>query len=410
MTGDDAMARPTPTPAPKGRRTARHIVITVVKVVIAVIAVDFLLTFIRGVDWDQITAALGRLTATQIAALLALVAIRQTDNAAPMALFVPGLGLRHAVTGDLSAILVSTVAPPPTDTVVRFSMFRSWNIDVADGAVGVSLNTVTYYAVRFAAPVLGFLLLLAAEGYDATYAAVAVISGLVAVAIALTLILVVRADRFAAAVGRLGGRIAHRFRPDQVDPEHWADVMVRFRSSAAHTLRTRWAWAMLTMLGLLVVDAVFLTATMRFMGLSSAELTFAEILAGYLCAYPLTALPFAGIGVLDAALIALYTERGASDEATVIAALLVWRLATVLLPLLLGMVAYAMWRRANPAEADPTGLATPATDASRKVAAPYCRHRRNQQAQTPDSWSVSPRPRARAQHPAPRSVERPPGR
>jgi uncharacterized membrane protein YbhN (UPF0104 family) len=329
----------------------RRALVMLVKIVIAVVACRFLLSFIRGVNWEQIGAALSQLTATQVAALLVLVAIRQTDNAAPMALFISGLGLRHAVTGDLSAILVSTVAPPPTDTVMRFSMFKSWDIDVSHGAVGVSLNTVTYYAVRFAAPVLGFLLLLFAEGYDSTYAAVAVFSGLVAVAITVTLILVVRADRFAAAIGRLGGRIGHRFRPDQVDPEHWAEVMVQFRSTASDTLRAKWAWALLTMFGLLVIDAIFLTATMRFMGIPSAALTFAEILAGYLCAYPLTALPFAGIGVLDAALIALYTERGASDDATVLAALLVWRLATVLLPLLLGLVAFTLWRRANPAEA-----------------------------------------------------------
>jgi putative heme transporter len=333
------------------RRMLRRALVMLAKIAIAVVACRFLLSFIRGVNWEQIGAAMSQLTATQVAALLVLVAIRQTDNAAPMALFISGLGLRHAVTGDLSAILVSTVAPPPTDTVMRFSMFRSWDIDVSHGAVGVSLNTVTYYAVRFAAPVLGFLLLLFAEGYDSTYAAVAVFSGLVAAAIAVTLILVVRADRFAAAIGRLGGRIGHRFRPDQVDPEHWAEVMVEFRSTAADTLRAKWAWALLTMVGLLVVDAIFLTATMRFMSIPSAELTFAEILAGYLCAYPLTALPFAGLGVMDAALIALYTERGASDEATVFAALLVWRLATVLLPLLLGLVAYTLWRRANPAEA-----------------------------------------------------------
>lgn len=90
---------------------------------------------------------------------------------------------------------------------------------------------------------------------------------------------------------------------------------------------------------------------MRFMGISGAELAFGEILAGYLCAHPMTALPFAGIGVLDAALIALFVERGTSGEATVLAALVVWRLATVVLPLLLGTVTYAQWRHANPAEA-----------------------------------------------------------
>ena len=69
-------------------------------------------------------------------------------------------------------------------------------------------------------------------------------------------------------------------------------------------------------------------------------------------AYPLICFPFAEIGVLDAALLTLYTNGGPSDEATVFAALVVWRLGTVLLPLLLGVWTLWHWRRANPAEAE----------------------------------------------------------
>ena len=336
------------------RRQMRRVLVMLLKIVVAVAACTYLLTLLRGVDWEQVGVALGRLTALQIALLLVLVGVRQTLNATPMALFITGLGLRRAVTGDLSAIVVSTAAPPPSDMALRFSMFRSWGIDEGKGAVGVSLNTLVYYIVRFAAPVLGFFVLLAFEGYDSTYATVAVVSGLVALAIAISLILVVRADRFAAGIGRLGGRIGHRFRPQQVDPDQWAATMVRFRSHAAERLRLRWAWAVLVLLGLLLVEALFITKTMRFMELPSIELTFAEILAGFLCAFPLTALPFAGIGVLDAALLTLYTERGATDEPTVIAALLVWRLATVLLPLALGLGTLLIWRHANPSEAKRT--------------------------------------------------------
>jgi putative heme transporter len=345
----------------------RRALVMLLKIVIAVAACAFLLDLLRGVDWAQVWAALGRLTALQIALLLVLVGVRQTLNAAPMAMFITGLGMRRAVDGDLSAGVVSTAAPPPSDVVLRFSMFRSWGIDDAKGAVGASLNTLNIYIVRFAAPVLGFFVLLAFEGYDSAYATTAVACGLVAVTIVVSLILVARADRFAAAVGSLGGRIGHRFRPEMVDPERGAATMVRFRSHAAERLKARAPWAALALLGLLLAEALFITGTMRFMGLPSVELTFAEISAGILCAYPLICLPFAGIGVLDAALLGLYTERGASDEPTVIAALVVWRLGTVLLPLALGLGTLMRWRRAHPADAKRARPAVQAGDIQPRI-------------------------------------------
>jgi uncharacterized membrane protein YbhN (UPF0104 family) len=334
-----------------GQRRLRRSLVMLLKIVIAVAACSFLAALLRGVDWAQVGAALGRLTAVQIGLLLVLVAVRQILNAAPMAVFVTALGLRRAVTCDLSAGVVSTAVPPPSDGVRRFSMFQSWDVDRAQGALGVSLNTLVYYVVRFAAPILGFLVLLTFEAYDATYAITAVVSGLIAVAIAIGLVLLVRADRFAAGIGRLAGRLAARFRPGQVDPEQWAATMVHFRGDASDKLKSRWAWAVLVMLGLLLTEGLFIASTMQFMELPSAELTFAEIFAGFLCAYPLTCLPFAGIGIMDAALLSLYTDRGASDEPTVIAALIVWRLATVLLPLVLGVGALLLWRHAHPSQA-----------------------------------------------------------
>ena len=338
----------------RSRVQVYRVLVMLLKIVIAVAACSYLLRMLRGVDWEQVGAALGRLTVLQMALLLVLVGVRQALNATPMAVFITGLGLRRAVTGDLSAIVVSTAAPPPSDTVLRFSMFRSWGIDDLKGVVGVSLNTLVYYIVRFAAPVLGFLVLLAFEGYDSTYAITAAVSGLVAVVIALSLILVLHADRFAAGIGRLSGRIGHRFRPQQVDPDVWAAAMVRFRSNASERLRAGSGWAVLALIGLLLTEAFFIASTMRFMELPSALLTFAEILAGFLCVYPLTMLPFAGIGILDAALLSLYLERGALDEPTLIAALLVWRLATVLLPLGLGLGTLLIWRHAHPDEASRT--------------------------------------------------------
>ncbi len=337
--------------APPPHRRRRRALIMLIKITIAVAACVWLGRLLRGVDWQQVASALGSLTVLQSGVLLVLLAVRQVLNAVPIASFVAPLGLQRAVICDLSSGVVSTTAPPPSDVLLRFSMFKSWGVDWILGSVGLSLSSIVTYFVRFAAPVLAFFLFLTFDGYDVTYLIVAIVCGIIAVAIAVAMVLVLRKDSFAAWFGLTAGTLAHRLRPDRVDPQKWSAALVDFRMSAAERARARGALAVLAMFGLVLVEGVMLTLTMRFMGLPASQLTFAEIMAGLLCAYPLTCLPFAGMGILDSALLGFYTYRGASDEPTVIAAILVWRVATFLVPLFVGMVTLMIWRRSNPEEA-----------------------------------------------------------
>ena len=73
--------------------------------------------------------------------------------------------------------------------------------------------------------------------------------------------------------------------------------------------------------------------------------------------YPLTIFPFAGLGVLDASLIVLVNAEGVADPADLVAAMVIWRAATLLLPLVPGVMALTHWRareaRRGKATADP---------------------------------------------------------
>ena len=95
-----------------------------------------LISLVGSVDWQQVLTALERLDPAQVPALLALLLVRQAFNAVPLAVFVPGLGFWRGFQNDLTANLVGTVAPPPSDIVVRVSMFSSWGIAPADGCQG----------------------------------------------------------------------------------------------------------------------------------------------------------------------------------------------------------------------------------------------------------------------------------
>lgn len=247
-----------------------------------VLAALWLLARLLGrVDWEQVGEAVVRLRPWQVALLVALVAVRTVGGAVPLAVFVPGLGLPRAVTNDLTANVVSTAVPPPSDAVVRLAMFRSWRIPVALGVSGLVLNSLAFYTARFAAPTIGFLLLLVVQGYDATFAWAAVSAGCVVLVIAVAL-------------------------------------------------------------------------SLRFVGVPASQAAFLVIVASFLCVYPLTALPFSGLGALDAALIALLTAEGVEGEAELVAGVVVWRCATLLLPLAVGTGAFLVWRRPRRAPPDET--------------------------------------------------------
>jgi hypothetical protein len=140
--------------------------------------------------------------------LVALLLVRQTFNAVPLSRFVPELSLARSVQNDLSANVVGTFSPPPSDVVLRISMFKSWRIDPVDGMAGVALNALAFYAVRFFAPALG-VLLLAFQEVERGQLIAAFLSTLVAAAVVIGIWLIARGDRFAALLGYAAGRAGH---------------------------------------------------------------------------------------------------------------------------------------------------------------------------------------------------------
>jgi len=89
-----------------------------------------------------------------------------------------------------------------------------------------------------------------------------------------------------------------------------------------------------------------LLVALRFLGVSDAQVGWAEVLAVFAFARLLTALPFTpgGLGVIELALITGLSAAGGA-RADVAAAVLVFRALTYVLPIPLGAVAYVFWRR-----------------------------------------------------------------
>jgi putative heme transporter len=160
--------------------------------------------------------------------------------------------------------------------------------------------------------------------------------------------LMLRSEEMAERVGVLAGRAASRLlrlvgRPSVAG---WELATVKFRSRTLDLLEHGWlpitAATVVSHLSLYLV----LLITLRHVGVSDAEVGWAEVLAVFAFARLATAIPFTpgGAGVVEAVLIAGLTGAGGQRE-QVTAAVLVFRALTWGLPILVGIVTYLWWRR-----------------------------------------------------------------
>ena len=334
------MARRTGNPAPRWRGPA----LLIGKILLVLAGVWLAFAALRAVDWSQVGDALARLTWWEIVVVALLVAVRQTVNASTLMILLPGLRLPHALSTALSGTLIQTLSPPPADAVLRLSILRSHQVETTRGAAALVLDTVVFYLARFVAPAVGLLLAAVALPVEPIQIWMA-IGGIIAAAILVWSLLVIsKGERMADRFGRGAATMVKRLRPT-VDPDAWAAAMVRFQHESATGLIGRIARATPVMLGFVVVDGAVLIASLRFVGIPGVHIGYWAVMAALFSLYPLTILPFAGLGVLDAALIVLVNHEGMVDSADLVAAMVIWRAATLLLPLIPGLVTLTVWQR-----------------------------------------------------------------
>jgi uncharacterized membrane protein YbhN (UPF0104 family) len=326
--------------AGRTRPWLRRLLLLALGLAVAYVVVDR----VGRIDWAAVRAALGHLGWWQPFVLLVMVVVRQVLSASPLHFYIEGLSVGRATQNDLGAILMANVAPSPADYALRTAMFASWGIPAPRGLAGALMNTLTFYIVRFSAPLAGFAVL-AVVGGSAGYRWGDLISLAVAAAIAGGVALVLRSDGLARLVGLRCGRLAARFRR-HVDPERWAQACVDFRGHLSARFRRGFPRSLAGMAAMLATELVLLVLCLRFVGVARSDVGIGDIAIAFLFAYPLTILPFTGIGIVDALVVAALVEAGGPDvEAPAVAALVVWRVFTLGLPIAMGLGAVVLWRR-----------------------------------------------------------------
>lgn len=348
MTTPESGAAPPPA---RRRSRGRAALVMTGKIALLLVGAWLVVDVVRQVNWAQVGDALGRLTWIEILVLALLVAVRQFVNAMTLPVVVPGLSVPHALSTALSGTLIQTFTPPPADAVLRLSMLRSYGVEPTRGAAALVLDTIIFYLARFVAPLIGLLLAFIVIPVLPVVIWMAVLGVAAAAVLVWSLAMISRGETAANKLGRFAGGVVRRLRPS-VDPAAWADAMVRFQRESSAGLFGKVGRATPIMLGFIAVDSLVLTASLRFVGIPGVHVSYLAVFAALFSLYPLTIFPFAGLGVLDATLIVLINAEGVVDSPDLIAAMVIWRSATLALPLLPGLVTLTTWR-AGQSKTDP---------------------------------------------------------
>lgn len=314
-----------------------------VMLALAAVIVIALIRVYRGVDIDSVLLALGHLSWWHVVVLTGLLLVRQLLNAAPLAIYIPGVTYARAVVNDLAAGTASAFAPPPSDMVLRVAMFTSWGVPLPTALAGTTMNALTFFIVRFGTPLVGFALL-PFTGQSLGLRALDLLSLAVCAVLVIGLLLIVRSGAQAEAMGRTLGGLARRAR-GTVDPDGWAASFRAFQHVIAGGFARKFPMALLSTAGMVLADLLILVTALRIVGLSETTLPLVVIGTAFLLAYPLTLFPMQGAGVVDAALlVSIIDFAGEGIKEAAVAALLIWRVVTIAGPFLLGAGAVVLWR------------------------------------------------------------------
>ncbi len=198
-------------------------------------------------------------------------------------------------------------------------------------------------------PVLA-LLLLAFEG-DITVARL--LSALIGVGMLVGTVvmfaLLLKSDRLARVMGRKVGAALNQVRGLlRKGPLHgFDDRASTFRTDTIDLLARRWIWLMQSTLVSHVLLYLVLLIALRNVGVFQGGLNWITVLAMFAFIRLISALPLTpgGVGVVELGYAAVLTI-GLDDlhSAKVVAAILLFRAITYLLPIPLGVISYLVWR------------------------------------------------------------------
>jgi putative heme transporter len=316
----------------------------------AVVAVVFAVILPRIADYSEVWDVMTRLTTAELLALAVATLINVATYGPPWMAALPGLGYRQSMVLTQTSTALS-VAVPGGDAVgiaASYAMLRGWGFNRSAVAVAVVVTGVWNQIVNIVLPLLALSLLLLSGGSSPLLLTAGLIGMAAVAAVAVALALVLRGEPQARATGERAERLANRaLRLARRHPRAgWGEAVVQFRRETIDLLARRWAAiTVAAFAGHLAVFGV-LIVSLRATGVDAGQVSWVEALAAWGLVRLLTAVPVTpgGVGIVELGLSSALVGFGA-DNAEAVAAVLLYRVLTVIPTLVLGGILGLTWRR-----------------------------------------------------------------
>jgi putative heme transporter len=323
-------------------------------IVVAALFLIFVVFLPQFIDYGQVIEAMRSLTIGQIVLLLVLGLVKTLFDAGVYNALIPGLGWWDGWKAWAASNSTAFLAPPGADLAIRFGMYRTAGIKGETAGASIILSWFFATGYKLIVPIVALTIVVVSEGVTDTALVTLTVVGLAAVigGVGLILLILYR-ERIAFRVGEVtqrwyNGLAGGKWKfPEGVD---FGVKTVAFRSNVIGTLRARWFPALAVTLAAQAVFFVMLVMSLRFVGVTAEQAPIGIIFDAYAIGLLLSMIPIfpGGVGVVELAYVAVIVGSAQNTELAnaVTAGAFVHRIFTWLVPILVGFIPLAAWRRA----------------------------------------------------------------
>ena len=305
-----------------------------------VVAVAFFWALPTFATYDEVWSRLDDISpgygvALTIVGVANLIAPSTSQRAA-----LPGLRLDRAVATDWTTSAITNTVPVGSAMAlgVTWSMYRSFGLANGPIARSIVVTGVWDTFVKFGTPLLALAWLSTERPLSSGLVQAAVIgAALFVVVVGLGAVLLAGPE----TVNRFG-RLVDR---TPFTGDGWPDRLSSMRDDTVALLGDRWRsltfWTVAGHANLYVL----LLVCLRAVGVTSIEASAAAVLAAFAFGRLITAIPLTpgGLGVMEVGLTGALTAVSSAEEATVVAAVLLFRFLTFAVPIPLGLISWLLW-------------------------------------------------------------------
>ena len=264
---------------------------------------------------------------------------------------IPGLPYKPAFVIRQTSFTISNTIPAggAFGLAIQFAMLASYSVSVAAATAGIAVTSLWSLLMTLTLPVFGVIAALTTGQVQSQWVWVAVIGVVATVATIVVLWLILRSEASAHKVGELGNRMLSPINRRRANPLDAVGMAVDLRESTKDVVFGRWRWVTVSnYIVILAQFAVLWFAIQGVLGDQPTTLTLAGAFAAFAISRMASMIPVTpgGLGTVDAALIALLTTFGLTNEQAVASAL-VWRACSWIPQVCLGVVTFIYWRVAQ---------------------------------------------------------------